>query len=91
MITLNTQTEPSDDDDNVPPPHILAWCRKFVSTIADGGSWGIPRSQIVFRVDQKKKQLVLVIGNTTDPDFVATKHVFKHIGWDVVPEDKTND
>jgi hypothetical protein len=74
---------------NTPPPHVLNWCKNLVSTITHNGIWGIPRSQIVFRVDQEEKKLILVVGEEHDPDFLATQQVFKHIGWDVVG--KTHD
>lgn len=84
MIAINRQLDPDNDDDDAPSETILNWCRQLVATIADGGVWGIPRSQIVFRLDHKKKQLVLIVGSASAPDFIATKKVFKHIGWDVV-------
>ena len=83
MVALNSN--------NVPPDHILAWCRQHVALIHDGGSWGIPRSNIVFRVDHKNKRLVLMVGDKSDEDFLATKHVFSYIGWAVVTEDENND
>lgn len=81
MIALN-RLQPANDD--VPPEPILQWCRSLVATIKHGGVWGIPRSQIMFRIDQEQKKLILVVGETSDPDFIATQKVFKHIGWDVV-------
>lgn len=83
MVALNSN--------NIPPDHILEWCRQHVAMIADGGIWGIPRSGIAFRVDHKKKQLVLTVGSASDDDFRATKHVFSFIGWFVVAEDEKND
>jgi hypothetical protein len=74
----------NDEDDEKPPEHVLSWCRNLVETIADGGPWAIPRSQIIFRVDHAARKLILVVGETDAPDFIATKKVFKHIGWSVV-------
>lgn len=82
MVALNSN--------NVPPDHILEWCRQLVRTIRDGGMWGIPRSGLVFRIDQKNKQLVLTNGSKSDDDFTATQHVFSYIGWDVVAENDDN-
>lgn len=81
MVALNSN--------NVPPDHVLEWCRvNVINLIKDGGVWGIPRSGTVFRVDKKKKQLVLIVpGMDNGADFDATKHVFKWLGWDVVEED----
>lgn len=83
MVALNSN--------NVPPEHVLAWCRQLVRVLRDGGVWGIPRSNIAFRVDQKNKQLVLTVGDASDDDFKATKHVFSFIGWSVVAKDENND
>lgn len=82
MVSLNSN--------NVPPDHILAWCRNLVDAIRDGGVWGIPRSGLVFRIDHKNKQLVLTSGREADDDFLATQHVFSYIGWDVVAESENN-
>lgn len=82
MVALNSS--------NIPPDHILAWCRRHVAMIADGGVWGIPRSGIAFRVDHKNKRLVLTVGRESDDDFQATKHVFSFIGWTVVAEGENN-
>jgi hypothetical protein len=86
MNTVNRVAEYFNDK---PPEHILDWCRNLVRTIRHNGVWGIPRSQLVFRIDQNQKKLILVEGETSDGDFIATKQVFKHIGWDV--EGKTHD
>lgn len=76
---------PEDSENGEKPTEaVLNWCRNLVDTIADGGIWGIPRSQIVFRIDRPAKKLILIIGENDDPDFIATKQVFRHIGWTVV-------
>lgn len=82
MVSLNSN--------NVPPDHILEWCRQLVRTMRDGGVWGIPRSGLVFRIDHKNKKLVLTSGRESDDDFEATRHVFSYIGWDVVAESENN-
>lgn len=78
MVALNVS------DNDTPPKHVLDWCRELVRVIKHDGIWGIPRSNTVFKIDQNNKQLVLVAGDETDGDFIATKMVFAHIGWDVV-------
>ena len=84
MVALNSN--------NVPPEHILDWCRNHVRILADGAVWGIPRSATVFRVNHKKKLLVLISSGTDDgADFRATKHVFSFIGWGVVTEQELKD
>ena len=82
MVALNNGFELEH-----PPEDVLEWCRNIVGIISEGGIWGIPRSNTVFRVEHKNKRLVLVIpGDDDGKDFQATKKVFKHIGWDVVKE-----
>jgi hypothetical protein len=83
MVALNSN--------NVPPDHIIEWCRQLVDTIRDGGVWGIPRSGLAFRVDHKNKRLVLSAGEKEHGDFYATQHHFSFIGWAVVTEDEIND
>lgn len=80
--------DPAEDgDDEKPPEHVLNWCRNLVAMLADGGVWGVPRSQIVFRVNKPARKLVLIVGEANNPDFIATKRVFKHIGWAVVEKE----
>ena len=66
------------------PEHVLQWCRNLVAAAANNAIWGIPRSGIVFRIDKENTRLVLIVGNESNEDFIATKRVFKQIGWDVV-------
>lgn len=81
MVALNSN--------NVPPEHVLEWCRNLVRAAADDAVWGIPRSGTTFRIDKKNQRLVLLIaGFDGDSDFEATKHVFSFIGWDVVRDEK---
>ena len=86
MIAFSTLSQDGDEDDELenPPEHVLNWCRNLIDVLADGAVWGIPRSQIMFRVDKVARKLILTVGETNDPDFIATKKVFKHIGWAVV-------
>lgn len=82
MVAFNRSANFAD----IPPPSVLDWCRELVRVIEHGGVWGIPRSDTIFRIDQDNKRLVCVaLGpDGDDSDFYATKHVFAHIGWDVV-------
>lgn len=77
---MSTQPEENDEQES---PEVLAWCRNLVNTIRHGGSWGIPRSGVIFRIDKEKQRLVLTVGDESNPDFLATKRVFAQIGWDV--------
>lgn len=76
------KSQPQDPD--TPPPETLAWCQNLVNSLKHGGIWGIPRSGVVFEIDQENKQLILRQGTPDDPDFLATRHVFAYIGWQVV-------
>ena len=78
---------PDAEIDDEEPESGLEWCRNLVRVISDGGRWGIPRSGIVFTVDKKNQRLILTVGEKTNEDFIATKRVFKQIGWDVVTRD----
>lgn len=59
------------------------WCHSLLSSIKDGGVWGIPRSGLVFRVDHSSKSLTLVSGSRDDEDFAATATAFGRVGWSV--------
>lgn len=84
MIMFNT------DGGESAPEHVLDWCRNLVRTLTDGGVWGIPRSGTVFKVDKANKQLILMVtGEDDGADFLATQHVFRQIGWDVVKNEET--
>lgn len=84
IAPANFNTDNNEEEQNN-DTNIIEWCTQIVRTIKDGGIWAIPRSQTVFRVDHKRKQLVLVTAGTdNDADFDATKHWFKKIGWSVV-------
>jgi len=67
-----------------PSEDVLDWCRTLVAMIADGGVWGIPRSGVMFKFDKAAKRMTLTMGKADDPDVIATKEVFSHIGWTVV-------
>lgn len=87
MVALNYNQEELQP----PTPDVIAWCENLVRVTADGGVWGIPRSGTTFRIDKKTKRLVLIIsGKDDDADFLATKHNFAFIGWDVVKEHGSN-
>lgn len=79
-------TQPTRPEEREPEA-VLAWCRNLVRILKDGGVWGIPRSGVTFKVDKQNQRLVLVVGTAKDDDFLATKRVFKQIGWDVVAEE----
>jgi hypothetical protein len=61
---------------------ILAWCRKTVYELADGGVWGIPRSMMIFRIDKTRKKFILVEGNSQE-EINAINYWFGKIGYSV--------
>lgn len=83
MVSFNNEEKES--------PAVLNWCRNLVDTLRDGGVWGIPRSGIVFKVDKKKQCLILTVGEETNEDFIATRRVFRQIGWDVLTQDESKE
>lgn len=84
MVSLNSN--------NVPPEHVLEWCRNLVRAAAQDAAWGIPRSGTLFRIDKTNKRLILVIPGFDDgDDFRATQHVFSFIGWDVITQEDLAD
>jgi hypothetical protein len=42
----------------------------------------------VFRIDKSNKRLVLVTGTKDDEDFIATRRVFRQIGWEVLTKEE---
>jgi hypothetical protein len=38
----------------------LMWCNQMWNSLADGGTWAVPRSGLVFQKDKAKKRLVLI-------------------------------
>ena len=61
---------------------ILAWCRKTVYELADGGVWGIPRSGMVFRIDKSRKKFILLSGDCQE-EIDAINYWFGKIGYSV--------
>ena len=59
---------------------IIAWCKNTVSSLKDGGIWGIPRSMTVFRIDKIKKKFILIEGDSQE-ELDAMNHWFGKIGY----------
>lgn len=55
------------------------WLESLIKLIAEGGIWGVPRSQTMYRI-YKSKQLVERYQGPGDP---AIERVFKAINWTV--------
>ena len=60
------------------------YCRNLTALIKDGGTWGIPRSGLVFQFFHATQTMRLVAGDAGDPDFAATREEFWKIGWRVL-------
>ena len=76
-----------------------AWCRQLFDTLEDGGTWGVPRSGLIF--NRRGNTLVLVGRLPYDPampctaaelhaqqqsDFNSTKREFAKAGIEVIDE-----
>ena len=57
-------------DTDLPLADQLAWSMNLFDSIADGGTWGVPRSGLVF--NRKGRTLVLVMRLPHDPDMPLT-------------------
>lgn len=77
-----------------------AWCRMTWNMIAEGGTWGIPRSGIIFTKREGKLVLTDAMPHTPempmsemelkefqDGDFEATREEFGKIGVEVVRDE----
>lgn len=62
---------------------ILAECQKIVDELMDGGIWGIPRSMVVFRVDKKNKNFILLEGDCEE-ELKAFSYWYGKLGYSVI-------
>lgn len=58
----------------------IMWTKQLISTLKDGGTWVVPRSGTLVRVD-KKKQTATLVGAMPDPSITK---VLTAMGWKVV-------
>lgn len=61
----------------------VRWTRNHFELINDGGSWGIPRSGTIVRINKKEKIATIVRGFAPDP---SIKQVIEAMGWTVIEE-----
>lgn len=59
----------------------INWTIALIDKMSDGGIWGIPRCQTVWRFDKTNKVLVCVYGDYDAPDSEALKIICPLIGW----------
>lgn len=64
-----------------PRPSDIAWTLNLIDKMRDGGIWGIPRCQTVWRFDKTNKVLVCVYGDYNAPDSEALRIICPIIGW----------
>lgn len=60
-----------------------AWLESTLDTIKDGGSWLVPRSCTIIKINKQDKRATVVAQMMPDP---SLGRVFKAIGWSVVDE-----
>jgi hypothetical protein len=45
---------------DAPTPEHVAWCRRMWGLMADGSSWGLPASGLIFQKREAARELVLI-------------------------------
>lgn len=55
------------------------WQESMLSTVRQGGSWAVPRSQSIYQIDHKNKVAKKLCGKP-EP---SIERVFNEIGWTV--------
>ena len=61
------------------------WLGDFLSRFKEGGVWGIPRANSIYRIEGSRKTAVRIEGEGDK----ATEEVLAAIGWTI--EEKEND
>lgn len=59
----------------------IQWTRNLIDQMNDGGIWGIPRANSVWRFDKTNKVLIQIHGNPNEPDNKALRIICPLIGW----------
>jgi hypothetical protein len=59
----------------------VTWTRNMFSLIRDGGTWMVPRSMTIVRINHTDKIATLIVGFAPDP---SLKRVIEAMGWTVV-------
>ena len=65
----------------------IMWAHNMVSTMNEGGVWGVPMSQQIYRFNHSQKQIELITGPSNaeaDDLFEKNKIVFGMCGYSVV-------
>jgi hypothetical protein len=61
----------------------VEWMKQHVARIADGGTWLIPRSGSIVKIDHQNKRATRIAGLLPEP---STQKVFEAMGWTWVDE-----
>jgi len=59
----------------------VIWTQRMFSMIKDGGTWAIPRSGAIVRVDHSNNTAHITLAGFPEPD---VEKVIKAMGWNVV-------
>ena len=59
----------------------VKWTQDMFNMMNDYGSWGIPRSGTLVRINKKEKVATITIGFMPDP---SIRRVIEAMGWTVV-------
>ena len=59
----------------------VRWTRQHFELLNDGGSWGIPRSGTIVRVNKKDRIATIITGFAPD---LCIKRVIEAMGWTVI-------
>lgn len=61
----------------------ITWTRQLFSTVKDGGTWMVPRSMTMVRINHTDKVATLIVGFAPDP---SLRRVIEAMGWTVVEQ-----
>ena len=61
----------------------VTWTRNMFNNIKDGGTWIVPRSMTMIRINHKDKIATILVGLVPDP---SIKRVIEAMGWTVVEQ-----
>lgn len=69
----------------IPSRDDIHWARNILASLADGGTWGIPRSEQVYTVHHTIKELHLIRGDIDtdigENDFTKNQILFAEVGY----------
>ena len=57
------------------------WTKLLFNHLADGASWGVPRSGTIIRINKQEQTATLIGGFLPDP---SLKRVIEAMGWTVI-------